>query len=68
MGRVPDLAVRRGEGGEEVLPVLWEDNDLTLLPGETREVTATFDPRPLEGSPRPVVTLEGWNVGPLTAR
>ncbi len=61
------LAVRQGEAGEEVLPVLWEDNDLTLSPGETREITATFEPRHLEGA-RPVVTLEGWNVAPLTAR
>jgi exo-1,4-beta-D-glucosaminidase len=61
------LAVRRGEAGEEVLPVLWDDNDVTLLPGETREITAAFEPRRLDGA-RPVVTLEGWNVGPLTVR
>jgi exo-1,4-beta-D-glucosaminidase len=61
------LAVRRGEAGEEVLPVLWEDNDVTLLPGDRREITATFDSGRLEGA-RPVVTLEGWNVAPITAR
>ena len=36
------LAVRKGPGGEEVLPVIWEDNYVTLLPGERRELTATL--------------------------
>ena len=40
---------------------------MTLLPGETREITAAFEPRRLDGA-RPVVTLEGWNVARLTAR
>jgi exo-1,4-beta-D-glucosaminidase len=47
--------------------VLWEDNDLTLLPGERREITATLEPGSLAGA-KPVVTLEGWNVAPLTLR
>jgi exo-1,4-beta-D-glucosaminidase len=61
------LAVRKGEGGEEVLPVLWEDNDLTLLPGEAREVAATYAPKNLAGA-KPVVTIEGWNVAGAVLR
>ena len=50
-----------GRGGEEALPVLWEDNYLSLLPGEKRVVKATYDLRDLGGAlPRVVVT--GWNV------
>ncbi|HEX9221472.1 MAG TPA: hypothetical protein VF858_13385 [Gemmatimonadaceae bacterium] len=50
-----------GRDGEEALPVLWEDNYLSLLPGETRVVTATYNVRDLGGAaPRVVVT--GWNV------
>jgi exo-1,4-beta-D-glucosaminidase len=56
------LAVRRGEGGEEVLPVLWDDNYVTLLPGETRELEAAYAPKDL-GAAQPVVALDGWNVG-----
>jgi exo-1,4-beta-D-glucosaminidase len=56
------LAVRKGPGGEEVLPVLWQDNYLTLQPGETREVYATYALRDL-GDARPVLTVEGWNLG-----
>jgi exo-1,4-beta-D-glucosaminidase len=57
------LAVRKGAAGEEVLPVLWDDNYLTLLPGESLELAATYAAKDLGGA-RPVVTLEGWNVSP----
>jgi exo-1,4-beta-D-glucosaminidase len=60
------LSVRKGQGGEEVLPVLWEDNDVTLLPGERRELTVRFAARDL-GTATPVVAVEGWNVSPATA-
>ena len=59
-------SVRRGAGGEEVLPVLWEDNDLTLLPGERREIVAEYETKQLAGS-RPAVRIEGWNVPATTA-
>jgi len=56
------LAVRKGPGGEEVLPVLWDDNYVTLLPGETREIEARYAPKDL-GVAKPAVSVEGWNVG-----
>ena len=56
------LAVRKGSGGEEVLPVLWDDNYVTLLPGETREIDARYAPKDL-GAAKPAVSVEGWNVG-----
>ncbi len=56
-----------GAGGEEALPVLWEDNYLSLLPGETRVVKATYRVRDLGGAP-PRVVLTGWNVRRTLAR
>jgi exo-1,4-beta-D-glucosaminidase len=56
------LKVTQGKGGDEVLPVLWEDNYLSLLPGETRVVTARYRQADLRGK-RPEVELQGWNVG-----
>ena len=53
--------VRRGSGGDEVLPVLWDDNDVTLYPGERRALTATYASRHLGGE-RPVLAVDGWNV------
>jgi exo-1,4-beta-D-glucosaminidase len=55
------LSVRKGEGGGEVLPVLWEDNDVTLAPGEALELGATYAINDL-GAAAPVVRIEGWNV------
>jgi exo-1,4-beta-D-glucosaminidase len=55
------LKVNKGPRGEEVLPVRWEDNYLSLLPGEKREVTATFRASDLGGA-RPTVEVSGWNV------
>ncbi len=61
------LKVNRGTGGEEVLPVLWDDNYFAVLPGESREITAKYHPRDLGGS-RPVVEVDGWNVPAFRAR
>lgn len=55
------LQIRRGRGGEEVLPVLWEDNYISLMPGERRELTATYRVRDLGGE-RPSLAVGGWNV------
>lgn len=55
------LKVDKGKGGEEILPVLWEDNYVTLLPGEKREVTATYRAGEL-GAATPHVEVSGWNV------
>ncbi len=53
-------------GGEEILPVIWEDNYFSLLPGERREVSATYAADSLQGAD-PVVELQGWNVTPRTS-
>jgi len=55
------LKVTRGKGGEEVLPVFWEDNYFELFPGETRQVTATLYSRDLGGA-APELEVTGWNV------
>jgi exo-1,4-beta-D-glucosaminidase len=57
------LLVRKGPGGDEVLPVLWEDNYFPLLPGESRQVAATYRASDL-GRAAPVVEVDGWNVKP----
>ena len=55
------LKVDKGKSGDEILPVLWQDNYFSLLPGERREVTATYRAREL-GLARPAVEISGWNV------
>ncbi len=55
------LKVDKGKGGDEILPVLWQDNYISLLPGERREVTATYRAQEL-GAAQPAVEISGWNV------
>jgi exo-1,4-beta-D-glucosaminidase len=52
---------RNGPTDEGVLPILWQDNYFSLLPGESRQVTATYNTKDL-GQSAPVVEVEGWNV------
>lgn len=54
-----------GKGGEEALPVEWEDNYVSLLPGESRVLTARYRVRDLGGG-APGLVVSGWNV-PRTA-
>jgi len=55
------LKIQKGISGDEVLPVLWEDNYFSLLPGEKRELTATVEVQNWQ-SADPVLVVEGWNV------
>jgi exo-1,4-beta-D-glucosaminidase len=60
--------IRRGSaagvptaGDNEVLPVFWSDNDVTLWPGESQTLTAAYRSSALEGQ-SPVVSVSGWNA------
>lgn len=55
------LKVNRGKGGEEILPVLWQDNYISLLPGEARQITASYRASEL-GTLKPAIEVSGWNV------
>ena len=51
---------RRGlfAGGEQVLPIRWSDNDVTLWPGEQQTITARYSATPA----KPDVRVNGFNV------
>ena len=55
------LVVTRGPGGDEVMPIFWDDNYFSLLPGQSKEINATFATEDLQGA-SPVVELGGWNI------
>ncbi len=61
------LRVTRGQGGDEILPVFWSDNYFSLLPGEQRTVTGTYDSSSLGGKV-PVTMVDGFNVTATTAQ
>lgn len=55
------LKVDKNRGGDEILPVLWQDNYFSLMPGEEREITATYHAADADTT-TPVVEVSGWNV------
>ena len=57
--------LKRGHTDDDVAPVLWDDNYVSLVPGESRTLTATVRTRDLGGT-TPVVKVIGWNVKTLT--
>jgi exo-1,4-beta-D-glucosaminidase len=61
------LGIRRKNEGADILPVLWSDNYISLMPGESREVTAQFlSLDALNGETELRVT--GWNIETVTGR
>jgi exo-1,4-beta-D-glucosaminidase len=56
-----EMQVAGGQSGKTVLPVFWQDNYISLLPGETKTIEATFSPEDLHGE-KPVLKWSGWNV------
>jgi exo-1,4-beta-D-glucosaminidase len=56
-----NLSVVGRESGRAVLPIYWEDNCVSLLPGESKTVSASFCPADLRGE-EPLLQVEGWNV------
>ena len=55
------LALAKAKGGEEINPVYWDDNYISLFPGETREVKVSFEKRD-QGDGAVVLKVSGWNV------
>jgi len=44
--------------GEPVVPIFWQDNYVSLLPGETTRMLCGFD----NGVRRPALIVRGWNT------
>jgi exo-1,4-beta-D-glucosaminidase len=59
--------VRRGTGttpaagDNELQSSIWQDNDITLFPGESQTIVATWDSSDLQGL-SPVIGVSGWNT------
>ncbi len=52
---------------QPVLPIFWDDNYVTLLPGEDRNYEAKFFLSDFNGE-KPVVEVRGWNVEKVTLK
>jgi len=59
------LRLVKGREREEILPVFWQDNYISLLPGETREVLVSIRKSDL-GSAKPALLVDGFNLAPIS--
>jgi exo-1,4-beta-D-glucosaminidase len=55
------MDLKKGQSNESVVPVFWNENYFTLLPGEERNVSVSVHTTDLQGQ-KPVVKVGGWNV------
>jgi exo-1,4-beta-D-glucosaminidase len=60
-----ELKVVGDKTGRTILPVFWNDNYISLLPGESKQLNARFSLAALNGE-KPVLQYSGWNVPPST--
>jgi hypothetical protein len=56
--------VRSSAPNERILSIFYEDNYISTLPGEGREIHIEFDSALLKGD-RPKIMVDGWNVLPF---
>jgi len=59
------LRVTKGQGGDDLVPIFWDDNYFSLLPGEVKSVSVSGEIEDL-GSAEPILQLDGYNVVPAT--
>jgi hypothetical protein len=65
-GRTPALAAKLtliDDKGERILPALYSDNYITLLPGEHRQIEIRY---PTAFAATPHLALRGWNITPAS--
>ena len=55
------LRVLKSQDGGQILPSIWSDNYVSLLPGDTRTLTARWRSEDAPGA-APTVAVDGWNV------
>lgn len=60
----PALMIRlktMNDKGERVLPVYYDDNYISLMPGDSQTISFEFDRKYLNGG-QPALSVEGWNI------
>lgn len=55
------LTIANGKTDDAVLPILWDDNYFSLLPGEKRIIKGRISVVDLKGQ-RPKLKVRGWNI------
>ena len=59
-----NLGIHEEKREDQIVPVFWQDNYFSLLPGESRVVVAHYSEHKLVGNPQ--LEVGGWNIAPQT--
>ncbi len=52
------------DSGNPILPIFWDDNYISLLPGETRSYSCHYNLKDSNGE-KPKIEIKGYNVKPV---
>ena len=55
------LRALKGKDGDDILPVIFEDNYLLLAPGESRTISCSYENK-YAGGETPFISISGWNI------
>ncbi len=55
----------KGKDGDDLVPIFWDDNYFSLLPGEEKSLAVSFRKSDLDGQ-EPFLTIDGYNVAPIS--
>jgi exo-1,4-beta-D-glucosaminidase len=55
------LRALKEKDGDDILPVIFEDNYLLLAPGESRTIDCSYENK-YEGKGEPYISVSGWNL------
>ena len=69
-GKVPAVMLRlnlKGDDGEQILPVIYSDNYLHLMPGESRTIDVEWKGEDARGC-QPIMEISGMNITKTTIK
>jgi exo-1,4-beta-D-glucosaminidase len=55
------LRALKGQGGDDILPVIFSDNYISLAPGESRVIKCTYSTKNADGA-TPYLLTSAWNL------
>jgi exo-1,4-beta-D-glucosaminidase len=61
------LRLANTKDGDDIVPIFWDDNYFSLLPGEEKSIAATYDPSDTEGKDA-ILEVSGFNIQPSTIK
>ena len=58
------LRATKDTNGDDLVPIFWDDNYFSLLPGEEKTLSASFATSDLSGGEL-ALTIDGYNIAPI---